>query len=180
MGGRGVCLLLSYSFPFFLFWGKFGWVEFKVRVVRDTVFFWGGGRSGGGRGRRGGGEETSDSSDEFCLVELEFFGRVEAAGVGEGGGEVVGGFGEVRGEREGGDGDDGVFDCGRGEDSAVEVKEEGWGWGGGEVWIFGGGESEQGGFINSILLSFSSFQNLFRNFTNVEALLGTHHIALKG
>ena len=94
-GGRGVCLLLSYSFPFFLFWGKFGWVEFKVRVVRDTVFFWGGGRSGGGRGRRGGGEETSDSSDEFRLVELKFFGGVEAAGVGEGGGEVVGGFGEV-------------------------------------------------------------------------------------
>ena len=85
-----------------------------------------------GRGRRGGGEETSDSSDEFCLVELEFFGGVEAAGVSEGGGEVVGGFGEVRGEREGGDGDDGVFDCGWGEDSTVEVKKEGWGWGGGK------------------------------------------------
>ena len=107
-------------------------MEFKVRVVQDTVFFWRGGRSGGGRGRRGGGEKTSDSSNEFCLVELEFFGGVEAAGVSEGGGEVVGGFGEVGGEREGGDGDDGVFDCGRGEDSTVEVKKEGWGWGGGE------------------------------------------------
>ena len=52
-------------------------------------------RGGGGGGA--GGEETSDSSDEFCLVELKFFGGVEAAGVGEGGGEVVGGFGEVGG-----------------------------------------------------------------------------------
>ena len=76
--------------------------------------FLGGGRSRGGRRRGGGREETSDSSDKFCLVELEFFGGVEAAGVGEGGGEVVGGFGEVGGEREGGNGDDGVFDCGGG------------------------------------------------------------------
>ena len=46
-------------------------------------------------------------------------------------------LGKWGGEREGGDGDDGVFDCGRGEDSAVEVKKEGWGWGG------GGGTSER-------------------------------------
>ena len=41
-------------------------------------------------------------------------------------------LGKWGGEREGGDGDDGVFDCGRGEDSTVEVGKEGWGWGGGE------------------------------------------------
>ena len=63
---------------------------------------------------------------------MEFFGGVEAAGIGEGGGEVVGGFGGVGGERKRGDGDDGVFNCG-GEDSAVEVKEEVWGGGGGET-----------------------------------------------
>ena len=63
---------------------------------------------------------------------MEFFGGVEAAAIGEGGGEVVGSFGERGGERKGGDGDDGVFNCGGGEDSTVEVKEEVWGWGGGE------------------------------------------------
>ena len=36
----------------------------------------------GGWGPGGWGEEASDSSNEFCLVELEFFGGVEAAGVG--------------------------------------------------------------------------------------------------
>ena len=53
-------------------------------------------RKGGWRGERGGsgGEEASDCSDEFCFVELEFFGGVEAARVGEGGGELVGSFGE--------------------------------------------------------------------------------------
>ena len=59
-------------------------------------------------GGLGGGdfEETSDGSHKFCLVEMEFFEGVEAAGIGEGGGEVVCSFGEMEGEREGGDGDD--------------------------------------------------------------------------
>ena len=62
---------------------------------------------------------------------MEFFGGVEAAWVGEGGGEVVGSFGERRGEEEEGDGDDGVFNSGGGEDSAVEVEAGGRGGGGG-------------------------------------------------
>ena len=36
-----------------------------------------------------------------------------------GGGEVVGSFWVRGGEREGGDGDDGVFNCGGGEDLTV-------------------------------------------------------------
>ena len=79
----------------------------------------------------GGEEEAGDGGDKFCFVELEFFGGVEAAWVSEGDGEVVGSFGERRGEGEEGDGDDGVFYSGVGEDSAVEVKEEAGGRGGG-------------------------------------------------
>ena len=98
-------------------------MDFKVWVFQNTIFFWRGRGSGGGEGG-GGEEETGDGSNKFCLVELEFFGGVGAAGIGEGGGEGVCGFGEMGGEREGGDGDDGVFNCGGGEDLAGEVKEE--------------------------------------------------------
>ena len=77
-------------------------------------------------------EEASDGGEKFCFVQIEFFGDVEAGGVGEGGGEVVGclfEWGEGGAKR---DGDDGVFNSGGGEDSAVEVEEEVGGWGRGK------------------------------------------------
>ena len=69
-GGRGVCLLLSYSFPFFSFLGGVWVGGVQSQVVQDTVFFWGGGRSGGGRGRgRGaGGKKPVIVAMSFALL----------------------------------------------------------------------------------------------------------------
>ena len=72
----------------FLFLSFLGWIS-KSGSSESRSFS---GEEGGVEGG-GGREEASDGGDEDCFVELELFGEVEAARVGEGSGEDVGSFG---------------------------------------------------------------------------------------
>ena len=125
-GGRGggeFDFFLLFLFFFFLGVDLAGWIS-----IFQTQSF-------SAEGERG--EEASDGGDKFCFVELKFFGGVEAGRVGEGGGEVVGSFGERREEGEEGDWDDGVFYSGGGR-FGDEGEGGGWGMGRGKGTRAGG------------------------------------------